>query len=313
MFYGRRLLLPATAFTDSITSINAEDQTEEKLLSHLVHLRKVIEKARAVNLQQLRISKIYFDRFSSCINSYAVGQRVFLKQPNRQKLQLHYPKEFEVIRKIYDNVYEVRSLEDPADVRRYNAARLKPFSAAFLPLSITSATQISSMKDDQGNSGATKPKTVVSSHGPHDSKYMESNTVQSGNLAHEAQRCVQGEASNKYDATSRQHDVHPADGHSSHITRSVSRTRHERLEDSSGTSSASLESQRGEKYYCNGAGRAPIGSTGYTAKERKNDETFFNSTSGSSQFRAKWEGPGRVRNDSSPFGSGRRESHRCRK
>ena len=76
---------------------------------------------------------------------------------------------------------------------------------------------------------------------------MESNTVQSGNLAHEAQRCVQGESSTKYDATSRQHDVHPADGHSSHITRSVSRTRHERLEDSSGTSSASLESQRGRR------------------------------------------------------------------
>ena len=35
--------------------------------------------------------------------------------------------------------------------------------------------------------------------------------------------------------------------HSSHITRSVSRTRHEHLEDSSGTSSASLESQRGRR------------------------------------------------------------------
>ena len=87
---------------------------KDKLLSHLVHLRKVIEKPRAVNLLQLRISKIYFDRFSSCINSYAVGQRVFLKQPNRQKLQLRYPKEFEVIRKIYDNVYEVRSLGRPS-------------------------------------------------------------------------------------------------------------------------------------------------------------------------------------------------------
>ena len=233
--------------TDSITSINAEDQMEGKLLSHLVHLRKVIEKARAVNLQQLRISKIYFDRFSSCINSYAVGQRVFLKQPNRQKLQLRYPKEFEVVRKIYDNVYEVRSLEDPMDVRRYNAARLKPFSAAFLPLAITSATQTLSIEDDQRNSGVTEPKTVVSSHGPHNSKYMGCNTVQSGNLAREARRRVRGEASTKCDATNRQHDVHPADGHGSHVTRSVSRTRHERLEDSSGTSSASLESQRGRR------------------------------------------------------------------
>ena len=112
------------------------------------------------------------------------------------------------------------------------------------------------MEDDQGNFGAIKPKTVVSSHGPHDSKYMESNTVQSGNLAHEAQRCVQGESSTKYDATSRQHDVHPADGHSSHITRSVSRTRHERLEDSNGTSSASLESQREETYYLQWSGES---------------------------------------------------------
>ena len=82
LFYGHRLLLPATAFTDLITSINAEDQMEDKLLSHLVHLHKVIKKARAVNLQQLRISKIYFYHYSSCINSYAVGQRVFLKQSN---------------------------------------------------------------------------------------------------------------------------------------------------------------------------------------------------------------------------------------
>ena len=130
------------------------------------------------------ISKIYFDRFSSCINSYAVGQRVFLKQPNRQKLQLLCPKEFEVVRKIYDNVYEVRSLEDPMDVRRCNAARLKQFSAAFLPSSIASAIRTSSIEDDQRNSSVTEPKTVVSSHGPHNSKYMECNTVQSGNLAH---------------------------------------------------------------------------------------------------------------------------------
>ena len=53
-FTDARLLLPATAFTDSFTSTNTEDQMEDKLLSHLVHLHKVIEKARAVNLQQLR-------------------------------------------------------------------------------------------------------------------------------------------------------------------------------------------------------------------------------------------------------------------
>ena len=211
----------------------------------LVH--SSIEKARAVNLQQLRISKIYFDRFSACINSYAVGQRVFLKQPNRQKLQLRYPKEFEVVRKIYDNVYEVRSVEDPADVRRYNAARLKPFSTAFLPSSTTSATQTSSTEDDPGNYGTTEPKTVVSSHGPHDNEHLECNTVQSGNLAHEAQQRVRGEATTKNVRTNRQHDVHPADGHSSYITRSVSRMQHERPEDRSGADSASMESQRGRR------------------------------------------------------------------
>ena len=247
LFYGRRLLLPATAFTDLITAINSEDQMEDKLLSHLVHLHKGIEKARAVNLQQLHISKIYFDRFSSCINSYAVGQRVFLKQPNRQKLQLRYPKEFEVVRKIYDNVYEVCLVEDPADVRWYNVAWLKPFSAAFLLSSITSATQTSSTEENQGNSGATEPKTVISLYGPHNNEYMERNTVQSGNLAHEAQQRIRGEATTKYENTNRQYDVYQADGHSSYITRSVSRRQHEHPEDRSGADSASVESQWGRR------------------------------------------------------------------
>ena len=66
-----------------------------------------------------------------------------------------------MVRKIHDNVYEVRSLEDPADVRWYNVAQLKPFSVVFLPLSTTRAMQTSPMEDDQGNSGATKPKTIL--------------------------------------------------------------------------------------------------------------------------------------------------------
>ena len=158
LVYGRRLLLLATAFADSAPPVNPENKMKEKFLSHLVHLHKTIDKAREVNLQQLCISKIYFDHFSSCINTYAVGQRVFLKQPNRQKLQLCYLKEFDVVWKIYDNVYEVRSVENLTDVRHYNAARLKPFSAAFLPLSISKASQTPASEEGEEKSTCNKAK-----------------------------------------------------------------------------------------------------------------------------------------------------------
>ena len=203
LFYGRRLLLPSTVFTDSMPEVNPEGTTEENILSHLVHLRKTVEKARELNLKNLRISKIYFDRFSGAINRLAVGQQVFLKQPNRHKLQLRYPKPFEVVRKVFDNVYEVRSLEDPSDVRTYNVSRLKPFSNAFLPSSKSSSTQTSSTGVDD----------IQAPEQPTVSCNTEPNSPRQGSPEAARRQNAEPLSSSGHHSKSKVEDTHSTDGH----------------------------------------------------------------------------------------------------
>ena len=90
---------------------------------------------------------MYFDRNSAAINSYCVGQRVFLKNMNAQKLELRYPKEFIIAKKLHKFEYKIRNMSDPQDVRKANVCRIKPFMAPLLPTSSDASTKLGSPID----------------------------------------------------------------------------------------------------------------------------------------------------------------------
>ena len=76
-----------------------------------------------------------------------MGQRVFLKNINAQKLELRYPKEFIKTKKLHELEYEIRNMSDPQDVRKVNVCRIKPFMAPLLPTSSDASTQMGSPID----------------------------------------------------------------------------------------------------------------------------------------------------------------------
>ena len=91
LHFGRELLLPNSIFESVSPEIQQHGDKESHILQTALWLRSALVTARRNNEQCLKLSKTYFDRNSAAINSYCVGQRVFLKNMNAQKLELPLP------------------------------------------------------------------------------------------------------------------------------------------------------------------------------------------------------------------------------
>ena len=129
LHFGRELLLPNSIFESVSPEIQQHGDKESHILQTALRLRSALATARRNNEQCLKLSKMYFDQNSAAINSYCVGQRVFLKNMNALKLELHYPKEFIITKKLHEFEYEIRNMSDPQDIRKVNVCHIKPFMA----------------------------------------------------------------------------------------------------------------------------------------------------------------------------------------
>ena len=147
LHFGRELLLPNSIFESVSPEIQQHGDKESHILQTALWLRSALATARRNNKQCLKLSKTYFDRNSAAINSYCMGQRVFLKNMNAQKLELRYPKEFIITKKLHEFEYEIRNMSDPQDVRKVNVCHIKPFLAPLLPTSSDASTQMESSFD----------------------------------------------------------------------------------------------------------------------------------------------------------------------
>ena len=117
LFFGRQLALPNAVLQEVTPTPHIRGDLESHLLNTAVRLRNVIETARKHNENQLKIAKTYFDRQVSSINSFCVGQRVFLRNPDTEKFALRYPKEYVVKRKLHNFEYEIQNVNDVKDIR----------------------------------------------------------------------------------------------------------------------------------------------------------------------------------------------------
>ena len=140
LFFGRQLRLPNSLF-DEIQPDDIINDADQSLLGPIIRLRQALLKARDNVQHKLKIAKSYYDRNAGAVNTFCPGQRVFLKNATPRKLDLRYPKEFIVVRKLHAFEYEIRSVSDPNDVRKININRLKPFMAPNLPTHFQASSQ----------------------------------------------------------------------------------------------------------------------------------------------------------------------------
>ena len=139
LFFGRELRLPNSIFQDYEVPGHFSS-LESHALDTVTRLREALQWAKQNNDSKLKIAKTYFDRNAGTINVYQPGQIVFLKTPGK-KLELRYPLEFVVLRKLHDAVYEVQNCSNVRDIRKINVCRLKPYLAPLLPRNMDADTQ----------------------------------------------------------------------------------------------------------------------------------------------------------------------------
>ena len=95
-----------------VPNLQNQGDLESHVLNTIMHLKSALQSARRTNDHKLKLSKMYFDRNSAAINTYCVGQRVFLKNFHAQKLDLRHPKEFVTTQKLHQFEYEIRNITD---------------------------------------------------------------------------------------------------------------------------------------------------------------------------------------------------------
>ena len=144
LFFGRELALPNSVL-DSHTSTQldntcANNTLEQHALGTALRLKEALHNAQKSNEHRLKIAKTHFDRHAATINTFQKGQLVFLKQPGR-KLQLRYPQQFMILRKLHTAEYEIQNTSNPSDVRKMNICRLKPYLQPLLPDKFDKETQ----------------------------------------------------------------------------------------------------------------------------------------------------------------------------
>ena len=138
--FGRELRLPNTMFYDYDIP-QTTDSLERHALETVTRLRQALTLAHSQNLHRQKISKIYYDRNAKAINSFLPGQHVLLRNNDSRKLQVRYPTEFIVRRRIHLAEYEIQNCTNSQDIRKMNICNLKPFRKPITPLQVHQHTQ----------------------------------------------------------------------------------------------------------------------------------------------------------------------------
>ena len=185
LFFGRELRLPNSIFED-YTTPEQFNSLEEHALTTATRLRQALIQAQKTQSHSLKIAKTYYDKNTAAINAFQPGQIVFLKTPGK-KLELRYPQEFVVLRKLHDTEYEIQNCLNPTDVRKINHCRLKPYLAPLLTRNIDASVQ-THIPPSPSQTIAPKEtsiiKTSASSRADPDTDSGRTPPVDTGNITH---------------------------------------------------------------------------------------------------------------------------------